>query len=86
MTKTTDRANIENKAMRSVLGLMGFDTEQLIRLMTDNEQVRWMRATFSGVSVQIDAEKMKQAGAGDTSVESMKAILNGLRKPEGNHD
>ena len=85
MSKSTDRANVENRAMRNVLELMGFDTERLIRLMTDNEQAQWMRATFGGVTVQIDAEKMQQTGTAEQTIASLEAILSGLRKPEGNH-
>jgi hypothetical protein len=85
MSKGIDRANVENKAMRGVLGLMGFDARRVIQMMTDNEQARWMRAIFSGVSVEIDPLKMKHAGASDQSIESMRVIFNGLRKPEGNH-
>jgi hypothetical protein len=72
--------------MRSALSLMGFDTRLLIQMMTDNEQARWMRAIFSGLSIQIDPAKMQQAGASERSIESMKVILDGLRKAEGSHD
>jgi hypothetical protein len=85
MSRGGNRVNLENKAMRNILALMGFDTERLIRFATDNQQAPWMRATFAGLTVQIDPEKAQQSGASPNSIESMKAILNGLRTQEGNH-